>query len=545
MSNTSTPVKNKVKQSTMKDFAFKGIGNLTRMRKTPSLPKVSPIEKEDGAGALIDPPSIGGVKHTSSGKLSHFPGRESLVTMNSRLEDAVSDEESPKLSPPRKRRSSTTDEEDIFDEIAKNVVSDSEASPRPLQVYPDNLLSERRDMTKMGEKRAIASALAVIGQHAALESDEEFVWDHEGDLDRSLYEDSNHPLPIQEEGEGESEDEDEQMSTTPVNESESPSPLLGMRDLFTAMSKDLGNQLESMSNQFQSMLSIAEKKIFDSVAEQGQKMTQQYEEIKVFVSRFNEFENRVNQRLGKIDDLNVETRIGDLELQFSQLLAKDKLKDDQIKALKGTVSELQDKVASLAVRGVAGGGESAALTAGRAEGDETFTDTELKALKKVIVKHHRDENLYWNRSIMVSNLGPLAKGASYNEVFELLRKRGLDDLIKSCDSFFIHASGTVRFSFKSFVDKNQIVSRSRRILKENKNTSISIQSVLSPEHLGRKKELVSLGNSLKASKQIIRYSVEMFRGEAMLRCVLPNGKIDWMKTNLEKGGSVEMDVEHE
>ena len=475
---TSTPVK----QQTMFDFMKSGVGNMQdkagntvgavlekvgiRKSPTPSPPKEAPVKMSDvekgaeAAGPLNDISNISGVKRTSSGKLSQFPGRESLITMNSRLENAADTEgeTSPRASPPRKRRPSAS-EDDVFEKIESKVVGDVEASPRPLQVVPENLLAERKDMTKAGEQRAIKSALEVIGQHAALVSDEEISWDPNGDVNRSLYEETDHPLPIQEMDDYETDDEEEPMgekSKTPVNDTEhSQSPELMIQESLTSISDELASQ----HRKIQSMLSLTEKNISNQVAEQDRKMTQQYSEIKVSVMHFHEFEaqvvdklvkidgfeSKVVDQLGKMDDLNVGGRLGDLELKFAQLLAKDKLKDAEIEVLKKTVTELQTKVTQLTSGGVAAARIDGAVSlCSGVEGGETFTQSELKDLKNVIVKHHREETHYWNRSVRVVGLGPLAKGAGYNDVFELLKKKGLEAMIRSCDNFFIHASGVVQ-----------------------------------------------------------------------------------------------------
>ena len=165
----------------------------------------------------------------------------------------------PRASPPRKRRLSAS-EDDVFEKIESKVVGDVEASPRPLQVVPENLLAERKDMTKAGEQRAIKSALEVIGQHAALVSDEEISWDPNGDLNRSLYEETDHPLPIQEMDDDETDDEEEPMgekSKTPVNDTEhSQSPELMIQESLTSISDELASQ----HRKIQSMLSLTEKK---------------------------------------------------------------------------------------------------------------------------------------------------------------------------------------------------------------------------------------------------------------------------------------------
>ena len=101
---TATPSTSTPKQPTLFAFVKSGVGNIggkagealekvgLRKSPTPSPPKETPVKMSDvekeaaAAGPLNDITNISGVKRTSSGKLSHFPGRESLITMNSRLE---------------------------------------------------------------------------------------------------------------------------------------------------------------------------------------------------------------------------------------------------------------------------------------------------------------------------------------------------------------------------------------------------------------------------------------------------------------------------
>ena len=158
---------------------------------------------------------------------------------------------------------------------------------------------------------------------------------------------------------------------------------------------------------------------------------------------------------------------------------------------------------------------------------------EVEQLKGVIRRTKREEQSYWNRSIRISNLDPVPKeGSRFSNIQNILRKKGLEFLIKHCESYFLYndkaSSSSVRITFKTYQERNYFMNRARKQLRDLENKSIWLDNMVSPEFVAKKKELIHLGQTLKTEGEIVKFSVEMRQGLPRLKVITKESKVAWV-----------------
>ena len=255
------------------------------------------------------------------------------------------------------------------------------------------------------------------------------------------------------------------------------------------------------------------------------KMDEQYQE------NFNTIKTELEELRAR--DVEKESRLKDFEIKLSQLLVENKKQEDTIVKLSKIIEDSREENSKVGVTdGKNDDTTDTAVTAASDERKGQFSEVEKRNLKSVIARYKKDQRDYFNRSVKVSNLGEIPKqtdvGSRFVTVQKLLRKKGLDFLLTRSESFFVYSNSAVRFTFKTYVDRNHLVSRARKVLKNNGDRNIWIESLVTPENIERKRSLIQLGKQLKESGEIIRYSVECWNGVARLRTVSKNFQIDWL-----------------
>ena len=158
---------------------------------------------------------------------------------------------------------------------------------------------------------------------------------------------------------------------------------------------------------------------------------------------------------------------------------------------------------------------------------------EVQQLKGVIRRTKREEQSYWNRSIRISNLEQVPKeGSRFSNIQNILRKKGLEFLIKHCESYFLYndkaSSSSVRITFKTYQERNYYMIRARKQLRDLENKSIWLDNMVSPEFVAKKKELIHLGQTLKTEGEIVKFSVEMRQGLPRLKVITKESKVAWV-----------------
>ena len=158
---------------------------------------------------------------------------------------------------------------------------------------------------------------------------------------------------------------------------------------------------------------------------------------------------------------------------------------------------------------------------------------EVQQLKGVIRRTKREEQSYWNRSIRISNLDQVPKeGSRFSNIQNILRKKGLEFLIKHCESYFLYndkaSSSSVRITFKTYQERNYYMIRARKQLRDLENKSIWLDNMVSPEFVAKKKELIHLGQTLKTEGEIVKFSVEMRQGLPRLKVITKESKVAWV-----------------
>ena len=158
---------------------------------------------------------------------------------------------------------------------------------------------------------------------------------------------------------------------------------------------------------------------------------------------------------------------------------------------------------------------------------------EVQQLKGVIRRTKREEQSYWNRSIRISNLDQVPKeGSRFSNIQNILRKKGLEFLIKHCESYFLYndkaSSSSVRITFKTYQERNYFMIRARKQLRDLENKSIWLDNMVSPEFVAKKKELIHLGQTLKTEGEIVKFSVEMRQGLPRLKVITKESKVAWV-----------------
>ena len=208
-------------------------------------------------------------------------------------------------------------------------------------------------------------------------------------------------------------------------------------------------------------------------------------------------------------------KINDLSTAVAQLTAKSELQQKEIDNIKN-------------------GAISAPIAGNAADNGEgfQFSESEMKDLKGVITQFKRNETAYWGRSIKVSNIGSIPKEESrFVSIKENLRKFGIEFLMTHAESFYVYSNSAVRITFKSYLDRNHLVSRARQFLKNLENKTVCLDTLLSPEHFPKKKQLLQAGKNMKNEGLIKKFSCELYRGTVMLRTVTNDGKVDWVDVN--------------
>jgi len=151
----------------------------------------------------------------------------------------------------------------------------------------------------------------------------------------------------------------------------------------------------------------------------------------------------------------------------------------------------------------------------------------------VMKEEYGEEQSYWNRSIRISNLDQVPKeGSRFSNIQNILRKKGLEFLIKHCESYFLYndkaSSSSVRITFKTYQERNYYMIRARNQLRDLENKSIWLDNMVSPEFVAKKKELIHLGQTLKTEGEIVKFSVEMRQGLPRLKVITKESKVAWV-----------------
>ena len=528
---TSTPKKEKSKKE-IQTILEQSVDGWMKVGKKVGK-NLSPIlaEKEDNVTGT------GGLKRTISGKT---PGRpDSLLTQTSvlGLGEAA-------FSPPRKRFSSDSSaaeselpDLDVFDKHAQQFEVFEEEQQRELIPVPANLLDEPSDLTKRGEERRVDALLGLVEKFAAPSEGARLEWDTRGDLDRSLYTEGDdmegvEPLELRD-GDFEDVEEDEELSKTTRSQSITPvNPF--MQDMHAELAKMTENALGIAMAAFERKW--ADKFLSaDTVAVDNANR----------LDRIEAEQKEDHQALLHLQKDNSETSssVAELRKALEENISSAAAKDAVINNLVEKINDLSTAVAQLTakselqqkeIENIKNGAISAPIAGNAADNGEgfQFSESEMKDLKGVITQFKRNETAYWGRSIKVSNIGSIPKeGNRFVSIKENLRKFGIEFLMTHAESFYVYSNSAVRITFKSYLDRNHLVSRARQFLKNLENKTVCLDTLLSPEHFPKKKQLLQAGKNMKNEGLIKKFSCELYRGTVMLRTVTNDGKVDWVDVN--------------
>ena len=483
MSFSSTPkTKRKLVQTTILD-----------MIKT-----VSPKKQKDRSTGVC------GIKRTVSGSLFAYPGRESLITQHgSIIEKRPPASASPGRSPSPLRRSSSGS---VFENLVYFPIS------------PKEIAQER--------------------EFVCSPSDGDLNWDAKGDLEKTLYEsggeeiESNHEIledSIEEEqmphceNDDYYEDEDEEdfeamiqrICTKSVAEC-----LAGLSERMTVDRHNIHKEVEGMLETIKKMENILVKSIEKQGKQSHEKLSRMEAQIEAL----------------KAIDEQKENRLKKLELSFSQLLAENKTQERNIIRLTKLVEESREKghVAEVEADNADQDADTDAPDASDKKKSQ-FTEVEKQNLRGLLAMQKHQQREYFNKSIKISNIGTIPKTAEgvsrFDAVHQLLKRKGLGFLLKNCESFYVYSNSALRLTFKTFGDRNYFVSRARKVLKDNNNRTIWLESLVSPADVGVKKRLLQIGKDLKTSNRIIKFTVQYWQGSPKLRTVSHDQGIKWISEN--------------
>jgi len=486
MSFTSTPkTKRKLVQTT-----------ILEMIKT-----VSPKKQKDRSTGVC------GIKRTASGSLFAYPGRESLITQHgSIIEKRPPSSAATGCSPSPLRRSSSGS---VFENLVYFPIS------------PKEIAQER--------------------EFVCSPSDGDFNWDAKGDLEKTLYEneevESNHGIleeSIEEDQMTHCENDDyyeeeEKEFETMIQRICSKS----VAECLAGLSEKMKNEVEGMTTKMLDMIKKMENMLVKSLEKQEKQINEKLSRMEVQIETL------------KAVDTQRENRLKKLELSFAQLLAENKTQESKIIRLTKLVEESREMRNITEV--VAANVDADAPAAPESQ----FTEVEKQNLKSLLAVHKHRQREYFSKSVKISNIGTIPKMAEgvsrFNAVQQLLKRQGLDFLVKNCESFFVYSNSALRLTFKTFGDRNYFVSRARKILKDNNNRKVWLESLLSPADVGVKKRLLQIGKNLKASNRIIKFTVQYWQGSPKLRIVSNDQGIKWIgeiegeqlvKLNSELGAQV-------
>ena len=218
---------------------------------------------------------------------------------------------------------------------------------------------------------------------------------------------------------------------------------------------------------------------------------------------------------------------------FEEVFEKLEIKDSEIQELKSRVNQ-QGKHISKLIDTVCEMKQKDPMKDSKLGVDgASLAPEEVEQLKGVIRRTKREEQSYWNRSIRISNLDQVPKeGSRFSNIQNILRKKGLEFLIKHCESYFLYndkaSSSSVRITFKTYQERNYYMIRARNQLRDLENKSIWLDNMVSPEFVAKKKELIHLGQTLKTEGEIVKFSVEMRQGLPRLKVITKESKVAWV-----------------
>ena len=154
-----------------------------------------------------------------------------------------------------------------------------------------------------------------------------------------------------------------------------------------------------------------------------------------------------------------------------------------------------------------GGGQGGSVAQDGVSGG--LTQQDVNTVKKLVDDRKFQERSYYNRTVMISHIryNQPRKRTHYLEAKTRTRFLGLMFLWDSAEKFYITATGTLRFTFKTAREAVMNVLESKRIFQVLNIRHAHVQIMTAPEDLQKKKDLLSAGKYLKEEGSISSYNV--------------------------------------
>ena len=137
-----------------------------------------------------------------------------------------------------------------------------------------------------------------------------------------------------------------------------------------------------------------------------------------------------------------------------------------------------------------------------------FSEEEVATLKRVSEKEKLCSDNYYRRTLLLKNfiLDVREEGSNYQKCMNVLRRCNLQFLLDNADNFFV-SDKNIKLTFSSRRSAIINLLKAKRVVQNLAGCSVSLDAMVPPSELNKKRELIQKIRELKREKLCTSYSI--------------------------------------